>query len=236
MTRFRGSARSTGPEGAARRLPDAGTAATRTLTGACRGTATLLGRRHRMPLPLSRRALRRYLLAALLAATSPVAGCGGSSTAPTPPPPPQPGITFTPSIRPAPSGSIGLQARASTPQEVTLSLDVTSVPLLYGYAVDVVYDTALLTFDGFEEQAHLGSDGSATTVQVVENPAGRLVIGHSRLGPVGPVGGSGELLRLTFTAVTAGSGPIALDSGVVLNAVGDEQSVEFVGGTIRVVQ
>lgn len=171
---------------------------------------------------------------ATLAALLLVPSCGGSPSTPTPPP--RPGITYVSSANPAPANSIVLQTRASDPQQITLALVANGVTDLYGLALDIRYNTAIVSFDSFASRDFLGNDGTSTSTQVVENPEGTLVIGQSKIGPSQGSAGTGDLLVLTFRAVAAGSSSISIANQGAYDPDGSITSTAFFGGTLTVVQ
>jgi hypothetical protein len=151
--------------------------------------------------------LRRAALLGLALALAACGGGGGGGGGPTEPPPPAPGITFTPSGTTT-DNSVGLAAGAGGGAGVlVLELRATGVQNLYGVSFDLRYPEAVLRFARATEGPALAAGGSfATSLQAVESPAGNLVVGLSRLGPVAGMSGSGTLLSLEFTARAAGSG------------------------------
>jgi hypothetical protein len=96
-----------------------------------------------------------------------------------------------------------------TGEELVLDLVARSVDDLYGVSCDVTFPAAL-RFAGFTAGTALGADGAQTSIQVVEGPTGRLVIGATRLGSVDGVADlSGRILSLRFAAALTGSGSVA---------------------------
>lgn len=184
--------------------------------------------------PAGRRAPGRALVVTLaLAAFLP--SCGDSPTGPVIPPP-RPGITFRASTFPLPAGSLALQVRTSTAEEITLALVATEVEDLYGWGVDLVFDVDILSLVSFEQGDFLEADGVDVVSEVADDSAGRLVIGQARVGDVDGVDGGGDLLLLTFRAGTEGSTGIQPESGAGFDSAGDPLDVQFLGGTITVVQ
>lgn len=165
-----------------------------------------------------------------------LAACGDSPSAPTPPPQPQPGITYRSSVSPAPANSIVLETRGSDPQQITLALKANAVTDLYGVALDIRFNTSVLSFDSFSARDFLGSEGTSMSTQVVENPDGTLVIGQSKFGSVSGSEGTGDLLVLTFRAVAAGSSVISIANQGAYDPAGSITSTSFFGGTVTVVQ
>ena len=165
-----------------------------------------------------------------------LAACGGSSSAPTPPPTPQPGITYRSSASPAPANSIVLETRSSDPQQITLALKANAVTDLYGVALDIRFNTAIVSFESFSARDFLGDEGTSMSTQIVENPAGTLVIGQSKFGAVDGSEGTGDMMVLTFRAVTAGPSAITIANQGAYDPEGSITSTSFFGGTLTVVQ
>jgi len=163
-----------------------------------------------------------------------LAACGGSPS--TPPPPPRPGITYTSSANPAPANSIVMETRSSDPQQITLALKANAVTDLYGVALDIRFNTSIVSFDSFSVRDFLGSEGTSMSTQVVENPDGTLVIGQSKFGAVSGAAGTGDMLVLTFRAITTGSSALTIANQGAYDPSGSITSTSFFGGTLTVVQ
>ena len=182
---------------------------------------------------------RRYgLIGCVMAAATLLAllSCGGSSSTPTPPSPPQPGITYRSSADPPPANSIVLETRASDPQQISLALKANAVTDLYGLALDISFNPAIVTFDSFSVRDFLGDEGTSMSTQVVESPEGTLVIGQSKIGPAGGSSGTGDLIVLVFRAVAAGSSSISMANQGAYDPTGSITATSFFGGTLTVVQ
>ena len=144
--------------------------------------------------------LQRALLVPLLLVLA-ACGGGGGSSGPTDPPPPTRGIVFTPSS----AGASGITLTAATaPDTSTLLLEVraNSVTDLYGVAFDLRYPNTVLRYVGATQGTFL----PGASFQVVEGPAGTLVVGLSKLGTVAGTSGSGVLMTLQFQSVASGTG------------------------------
>ena len=68
----------------------------------------------------------------------------------------------------------------------------------------LTYDTGVLEFVRAEEGGFLGGDGAPTAFFATAT-GGAVVVGLSRLGQVGGVGGEGELCSFRFTAIAPGA-------------------------------
>jgi len=183
-----------------------------------------------------RRLSRLLVVAAAVSMLVVLSACGGSPSTPAPPPPPSPGITYSSSANPAPANSVVLETRSSDPQQITLALKANIVADLYGVAVDIRFNTAVVSFDSFSIRDFLGTEGSSMNTQVVENPDGTLVIGQSKFGPVSGATGTGDMLVLTFKAVAAGTSAVTIANPGAYDPTGSITSTPFFGGTLTVVQ
>ncbi len=176
-------------------------------------------------------ALAVVTAAALLAAAC--GGGGGGGGGPTGPPPPTSAIVFTP----AGGGNPMLVSGAGT-QGSTLSLELRTAGIqdLYGVAFHLGYPAGALRFVGATEGSLLNSGGALpTSFQVVEAPAGNLVIGLTRLGAVAGTAAPGTLLTLQFTAVASGSGTLAFSSNQAANSQGNAiQGLGWSAGAVQV--
>lgn len=173
--------------------------------------------------------------AAVLALACIAAACGGSTpTNPTPrPPPPPPTVRFVPEGNPG-MDSIALGMSASTAETFTLVLRAAGVTDMYGYAVDLTYDPAIMMFDSAEPGTFLDGEGISVSTQVSEGPPGTLVIGQTRVGAVPGVSGGGLLLSLNFVSVAAGSTVVATANGGAVDSTGAALATRMFGGTVTV--
>lgn len=159
--------------------------------------------------------------------------CGGSSPT-TPRPPPTPTITFVSDNADAAANSIVLVMTATGTDSFTLTLTANSVTDLFGYALDIVFDTTMIALANSQFGVFLDAEGITVTSQMIQTPPGTLIIGQSRVGAVAGVTGSGALLTLDFTAISAGSTTIAIQNAGAFDSTGASMATEFVGGTVTV--
>lgn len=83
----------------------------------------------------------------------------------------------------------------------SLTLSVASVSNLFGVAFDLDFNPSLVSFVSANEGTFL-SPGCQTSLLTAENPAGKLIVGLSRLGAsCGGVSGSGTLMVFNFTSL-----------------------------------
>ncbi len=162
--------------------------------------------------------------------------CGGSSpTAPRPPvEPPPPTVTFVSDNTDATTNSIVLVMTTTGTDSFTLTLTANSVTDLFGYALDIVFDPTAITLSSSQFGAFLNADGITVTSQMTQTTPGTLIIGQSRVGAVAGATGSGALLTLDFTTITAGVTTIAIANAGAFDSTGAALGTEFVGGTVTV--
>lgn len=189
--------------------------------------------------------MRRWLALAAIAAALVVAGtgCGGGGgggpTAPPPPPAPVERVTFTPSST-AGANSIHLAqvSVAGMPRLLRLEVRANEIADLFGVGFDLDFPQGNLEWveAGTVEGDFLSADGTPTELIVLERPAGNLIVGLTRLGPVAGVDGSGVLLTLDFTATASGNEPIVFAANNALDSTGDEvEGVAWIDGRVEVV-
>ncbi|HSL84676.1 MAG TPA: cohesin domain-containing protein [Thermoanaerobaculia bacterium] len=158
-------------------------------------------------------------------------GGGGGGTPPTQPPG---SITFNGSSVAAPAVRL---VRGAGSGSTVLELEVRGDQLAstYGIAFDLTFPSNLLRFDAFAEDGFLSQGGAQTSLQVAQPTPGRLVVGHTRLGDVGAVSGSGTFMRLRFVAVGTGSGSFSFSANRVFDAAGRQVGgTAWGGGTVQV--
>ena len=163
--------------------------------------------------------------------------CGGSSpTTPRPPtpPPPPPMITFVSNNPAAGANSIVLVMTATGTDSFTLTLTANNVTDLFGYALDIIFDTTMIALASSQFGVFLNGEGITVTSQMIQTTPGTLIIGQSRVGAVAGVTGSGALLSLDFTAIATGPTTIAIENAGAFDSMGVALATEFVGGTATV--
>jgi hypothetical protein len=159
-------------------------------------------------------------------------GGGGGGT----PPPTQPpaSITFNGSSVTAPAVRL-VRGAGSTATVLELEVRADQLDVAYGVAFDLTFPSNLLRFDAFAEGSFLSAGGAQTSLQVAEPTAGRLVVGHTRLGNVAAASGSGTFMRLRFVAVAPGSGSFSFSANRVFDAAGNGVGgTAWGGGTVQV--
>lgn len=187
--------------------------------------------------PGGRPALFVVALFASAAAALGLAACGGGGggSSPSEPPMPPPGIQFTAAgLGGANSISLGRGA-GTTADRLMLEVRANQVTGLYGVAFDLSIPAGILAFTGTTEGTFLGSDGTATSIQVSETPGGNLVVGATRLGPVSGISGSGVLITFELTASSSGSGSFTFTENAAYSADGQVQGdVTWEAGSVQV--
>lgn len=180
-----------------------------------------------------REGLRHGVVLLALLGLMTACGGGGGGQGPTAPPPPAP-VSFTSSGGGANSLSLA-QGAGTTANLLVLELRADQVTDLYGIAFDLTYPAGLLSFSGGRQGAFFAQGGAATTFQVGEASAGRLVVGASRLGGVAGAGGSGVVLSLDFTVLANGSGGISFSENQAFDPAGVAMGgIAWNGGSVQI--
>ncbi|MGB6361422.1 MAG: hypothetical protein WBG64_02010, partial [Thermoanaerobaculia bacterium] len=166
-------------------------------------------------------------------------GGGGGGTPPTQPlPPTGPGINFSPAGSPGTNAVYLAQAGSSEPNILTLEIRANQVNNLYGVGFDLIFPNNLLQWSSgtTREGQFLSANGTVLTELLISNqPANTLVIGHSRLGAVAGVGGTGLLFSLRFVGVSDGQGSFQIQNGAGFDSQGNQiPGFVFLGGTVSV--
>lgn len=101
------------------------------------------------------------------------------------------------------------QLTAQVDQQITVQVNVVNVVNLFGAPFYLGYDPARLDVVSATEGGFLNNDGQSTVfLNSIDSQKGQIIIGLSRLGPIGGVSGSGTLATITFRAKAAG--PVTL--------------------------
>lgn len=149
------------------------------------------------------------------------------------PPPAQPAIVFTAAGTSSPNSVVLASGAGSNATTLLLEVRAISVTDVYGVAFDLRYPNTLLQF----VRATPGSLLEGGSVQAAVASEGNLVVGATRLGEVPGVTGSGTLVTLEFTALTAGDGTFSFSRNSALDP--DARSipnVTWAAGSVRVIR
>ena len=166
-------------------------------------------------------------------------GGGGGTPPPTQPlPPTGPGVNFSPAGSPGTNTVYLAQASSTDPNILNLEIRANQVTNLYGVSFDLIFPNNLLQWSSgtTREGSFLSSNGTVLTELLISNqPPGTLVIGHSRLGAVGGVGGTGMLFSLRFVGVSDGQGTFQILNGTGFDSQGNAiPGFVFLGGAVSV--
>ncbi len=125
-------------------------------------------------------------------------------------------------------------SRAATGGEVVLTIAVAGAPPVFAVPFHVTFDPSVLRYASAKEGPWLRSDGKPTTFLAALSGDGRLVVGASRLGPVGGMTGGGVVCTLRFTAIGAGDAKLAFERYALLDPKGKEIPATFRAAELRV--
>ncbi|HEX4955652.1 MAG TPA: cohesin domain-containing protein [Thermoanaerobaculia bacterium] len=172
-------------------------------------------------------------MAALVLAVSAACGGGGGGGGGGPTQPPPPRVSFTPVTGGATSVSL-IQGTGTTETTLFLEVRANQVTDLYGLSFDLTYPTGVVTYRRVVEGPFL-AQAASTSLQVAEPSPGRLIIGHSRLGPAGGISGSGLLMTLELAVAGTGTGAMTFQNQQAFDPSGTPRiGYSWLGGTVRV--
>jgi cohesin domain-containing protein len=112
--------------------------------------------------------------------------------------------------------------------QISGAADVGSVPF------HLLFDPAVLRFEGGEEGGFLQGDGHQTAFFAAPTSAGNeVVVGLSRLGRTEGVQGAGDLCTLHFTVVGAGDAQLSFFRAKVRNSRNDPAPATFEPASVQ---
>jgi hypothetical protein len=143
--------------------------------------------------------------------------------------------------------------QASPPAGGTISVDVKveNVIGMYGYQLELVFDSTALKFSSIEEGEFLGKDEASTFAfllvngQMVEfqnitpdiaaqvNSAGMLSVASTRIGKETSVDGTGRLATVKFQVLQSKDSTIELQNVMLANSDGETISVDVEDGAVE---
>lgn len=167
-------------------------------------------------------------------------GCGGGK---------DDGSLTGPAGSPAASASVVVlpdRTVVNQGQTFTRTVQARNVDGAFYAAFDMLYDPAVLEFVKAEEGPFLTRQGADSTSMQTKVQSGttmldsralkRVTIGLTRLGQIGDVIGTGNLVVLTFKAVGAGESPLILDEPRGIKDMSNQEVAinNWVDGTVTV--
>ena len=137
------------------------------------------------------------------------------------------------------AGTISVQpaTRAvSAGQTFTLSVQISGATDLYGYQFDLGFNPAVLAATSVTEGAFLATGGPTIFLPgTIDNVGGSITANADILnGALSGVNGSGDLLDVTFRALTAGSSGVQIFNLFALNSFGQGLTETIAGSTVTV--
>ena len=178
--------------------------------------------------------MRRLLWLCLIGVLACGGGGGGGGGAPAPPTNPTGPTSVALDSTAPPSGIFLQRGTGSAGTRLEVEVRAEEVSGVFGLAFDLVFPAQLLNFQGFGEGDFLGADGAQTSLQVSDTGSGRLIVGATRLGRVGAMTGSGSIVTFVFQATAVGNGALSFQSNEAIGGVGEEVTLTWTGGTVRV--
>lgn len=121
-------------------------------------------------------------------------------------------------------------------QTFTLSVDISGATDLYGYQFDIGFNPAVLKALGATEGLFLPTGGATIFLPgTIDNVGGSITANADILnGAVSGVNGSGDLLDLSFQALTAGTSSVQIFNLTALNSFGQGITETTAGSTVTV--
>lgn len=140
---------------------------------------------------------------------------------------------FTSTGTSSPNSVVLASGTGSNATTLFVEVRAISVTDVYGLAFDLRYPNNILQF----VRATPGPLLEAGSVQAAVSGEGNLVVGATRLGEVPGITGSGTLLTLEFTALTAGDGTFSFSRNAALDPDARPiPNVTWAAGTVRVIR
>ncbi|MGC2657073.1 MAG: cohesin domain-containing protein [Bryobacteraceae bacterium] len=137
------------------------------------------------------------------------------------------------------AGTISVDPAAPTEavgQSFTLSVEISGASDLYGYQFDLGFDPTVLEATSVTEGAFLAAGGQTIFVPgSIDNTGGSITANADVLnGAVSGVNGNGDLLDVTFKALTAGSSSVQVFNLIALDSLGLGQTETTSSSTVTV--
>jgi len=124
---------------------------------------------------------------------------------------------------------------AKTGESCSVAVLIENAADVFGVAADLTYNPEEFAYLESNSGGFLGNDGSSTSAAFAlqDGHEGRLVVGLSRVGDAGGVGGEGMLCRTSFRRVAEGEGraDFAISNLYVLDA-----DLDNVGHDVEILQ
>ena len=112
-------------------------------------------------------------------------------------------------------------ARGRVGEQITFQIGLEGATDVAHAPLRVDFDPAVLQFAGAQEGLAFSRDGAATQfLAAPESSGGRVDIALSRMPPARGLDGGGALCTLTFTAIGAGTSPIVISRGRLMDTMG----------------
>jgi hypothetical protein len=121
-------------------------------------------------------------------------------------------------------------------QSFTLSVQISGATDLYGYQFDLGFDSAVLAATSVTEGPFLATGGPTIFLPgTIDNVGGAITANADILnGAVSGVNGSGDLLDVTFHALTPGASSVQIFNLFALNSFGEGLTVTTAGSAVTV--
>jgi hypothetical protein len=117
-----------------------------------------------------------------------------------------------------------------------LAVDIGGASDLYGFQFDIAFNPAVLQASDIVEGSFLLGGGSTFYIPgVIDNTLGLISFtANTLIGAVPGVAGNGTLATIDFTSTTAGTSPISLANGLLVDSVGNLLDFTTTDGSVTV--
>lgn len=153
------------------------------------------------------------------------------------------GTLFSSSARAQVVDTVPSDSSPTMGDTITVNVNVAGVTDLYSISFDLIYSSAVLSYDSTTEGDFLYGGGTppdppTTTMQaaLLDGAPGDLVVGISRLGGIGGISGSGTLATIQFQVIGdyCTSGDISFSFNSLENPTGLDITATWNGATLDI--
>jgi general secretion pathway protein D len=110
----------------------------------------------------------------------------------------------------------------------TVQVKIDNGSNVFAIPFDINYDPNILEVTGLREGAYLKKGGGQTTfLNSIDKARGKITVGLTRLGRIGGVSGSGNVMSINFKALRRGTASLSFTNGKPMDAGLNALPVEF---------
>lgn len=116
----------------------------------------------------------------------------------------------------------------SVGETFTVQVRIDNGSNVFAIPFDINYDPNILEVTGLREGAYLKKGGGQTTfLNSIDKARGKITVGLTRLGRIGGVSGSGNVMSINFKALRRGTASLSFTNGKPMDAGLNALPVEF---------